>query len=252
MIAHNEERCIGDTLDSVQWADQIVVIDCSSSDATCMVARDKGAEVYSEPNREGLNINKNIAISRCNGDWILVLDADEVIPDCLAGEIRYAINEDSRDGYFIPRRNIVLGRWLQHGAQYPDRQLRLFRRGMGAFPEEYIHERIRIDGRTGTLKHPMDHYPYRNVRDMIRKGSFYVEYEAQHLHYSPIGLSFTGIVFKAALKPCFRFIRRYFWRGGFLDGVPGLAAAYFDAWNQAVRWIWLWDILREKRMPKDT
>ncbi|NQT35774.1 glycosyltransferase family 2 protein, partial [bacterium] len=182
IIAHNEEECIDKALSSVSWADEIVVINCDSTDDTALICSRFNVDVHPEPNRVNLNINKNIAIDRCSSEWILVLDADEIIPYDLAGEIRLTVNEGKHDGYRIARRNHILGRWLKHGGQYPDWQLRLFRRTRGRFPEQHIHERIRIDGSIGRLKQAFDHYPYHDLNDMIRKNSFYARFEAQYLY----------------------------------------------------------------------
>lgn len=244
MIAHNESDCIGAALTSVKWADQMVVVNCDSEDNTSDIARNLGAEVFNEPNRENLNINKNIAIDHCSGNWIFVLDADEIISDDLAGEIRCVINDGRYDGYLISRKNIILGRWLKHGGQYPDWQLRLFRKGKGRFPAEHIHERVKIDGRIGRLIHAIEHHSYPCIADLIRKGMFYVEFEAQYLYRKGVRITLLGLILKAGLQPLSRFIRRYILKGGFLDGVPGLAIAYFDLWNQAVRWLRLWEITR--------
>ena len=251
IIAHNEAALIGRTLASVEWADQIVVVDCDSGDETAEIAREAGAEVYREPNRDNLNINKNIAIDHCNGDWILVLDADEIIPYDLAGEMRVIVNEGKHDGYLIARRNNILGLWLKHGGQYPDWQLRLFRRGCGRFPAEHIHERIKVEGSIGRLHCPFDHYPYDNMDDMIRKGRFYAEFESKYLYNKGVRISSVGLILKAGINPALRFIRRYLFKGGFLDGVPGLITAYLDAWNQSVRWLWLWDIRRKAEAKEE-
>ncbi len=251
IIAHNEARCIEKNLHSIEWADEIVVIDCDSTDDTALICSRFNVEVYHEPNRVNLNINKNIAIDRCSSEWILVLDADEIIPYDLAGEIRLTVNEGKHDGYRIARRNHILGRWLRHGGQYPDWQLRLFRRTCGRFPEQHIHERIKINGSIGRLKLAFDHYPYHDLNDMMRKNTFYAQFEARHLHRLNKGISLVGLIFKAGIKPAIRYIRRYLFKGGFLDGIPGLITACFDAWNQAVRWFWLWDIKRRGNSEED-
>ncbi|MDP8240545.1 MAG: glycosyltransferase family 2 protein [Candidatus Hatepunaea meridiana] len=244
MIAHNEADCIAASLSSVRWADQIIVVDCDSDDNTAKIAQKAGAEVYREPNRRNLNVNKNISIDHCNSDWVLVLDADEIIPYDLAGEIRKTINETDAAGFLIARRNNILGRWLKYGGQYPDWQLRLFRKDCARFPAVHIHERIKIDGKVDKLTLPFDHYPYLRVTDMLRKGTFYAEFETKYLKDKGHKVSSFGLIIKAGIKPAFRFIRRYIFKGGFLDGIPGLVTAYFDAWNQAVRWIALWDSRR--------
>ena len=244
MLAHNEADNIREALNSVTWADQIVVVDAASDDGTAEIARECGGEVYIEPNRSNLNVNKNISIDNCKSDWIFILDADERIPDRLAGEIRRTINDSRHEGYLIPRLNNILGRGLKHGGQYPDLQLRLFRNGKGRFPAKHVHERLRIDGSIGRLRHSFDHIPYRDLKEMMRKGNFYAEFEAQYLRDSGKSVTAGGLVVKAGLKPLLRMLRRYIFKGGFLDGVPGLIVALFDFWNQSLRWLRLWDMQR--------
>ena len=245
IIAHNEAHNLPAALASVSWADQLVVVDCESSDGSIAIAEQSGAEVYYAPNRPNLNINKNIAIEHCRGEWVLVLDADERVPDPLAGQIRRVINEGNRDGYLIPRCNHVLDRRLRYGGQYPDRQLRLFRQGRGRFPAEHIHERVRVEGTVGKLSEPLEHHPYRSYGELMRKGAFYVEFEAQRLHALNRRVSGAGLIWKSGVKPILRFNARFIFKGGFLDGAPGFMAAYFDAWNQAARWLRLWELSRQ-------
>ena len=170
LIAHNEGPILGDALWSVCWADQLVVVDAGSTDNTAVTAKAYGAEVYTEPNRTNLNENKNIAIDHCRGEWILVLDADEVIPYDLAGAIRRTIADKvPENGLLIPRKNFVLGRWTRRGSQYPDYQLRLFRRGRGRFPAQHVHERLKVQGKIGKLDIPFEHHPYRDLDTLIEK-----------------------------------------------------------------------------------
>jgi hypothetical protein len=248
LIAHNEEANMGGALASVAWAEQIVVVDCASTDRTAEIARTHSAVLLTAPNYPNLNINKNLAIDACNGDWILVLDADEVVSDDLAGEIRYAINNLGYSGYFIPRRNIVLGKWLRYGGQYPDWQLRLFKRGSGRFPARHVHERLEVVGRIGRLARPLEHHPYPSIAKMMQKSVFYVDFEADFLQQSGYPISTFNLLTQLLLKSPLRFCRRYILKGGFLDGIPGLAAAYFDQWNQTVRWLKLWDEARRARL----
>ncbi|NQU06783.1 MAG: glycosyltransferase family 2 protein [Calditrichaeota bacterium] len=228
MIAYNEADVIGKALQSVAWADQIVVIDCSSNDATPEIARKAGAEVFNESNLKNLNINKNISIDRCTSDWVLVFDADEIIPYDLAGEIRAVINDADHDGYWIKRKNFTLGRWLKHASSYPDRQLRLFRNGKGRFPADHIHERIQIDGSIGRLSLPFDHHPFRCLDDMMRKLNRDVVFESQYMYDKGVKDNITTILPRVLIQPFFRFFRRYILKGGFLDGIPGLAMAFLD------------------------
>jgi len=241
ILAHNEERFLEDALKSVVWAEEIVVVDASSTDATGDIARKFGAKVLVRPNIANLNVNKNIAIRACTNQWALILDADERIPDPLAGEIRKVIADDAADGFLIPRRNYVLGRWIWRGSQYPDWQLRLVRRDRARFGERHVHERINVQGRVAELTNPMEHHPYPDVAALIRKKEFYARFEAGLLIEKGVKISFIKLVFFGFIGAAIRFIRRYFFKGGFLDGGPGLVNAYFDAWNVVLRWILAWE-----------
>ena len=173
----------------MSWADQIVLVDAGSTDNTAEIAVKYGAEVYSEPNRHNLNHNKNIAISHCKGDWIFILDADEKIPYDLAGEIRRIVNSDANAaGYLVPRRNFVMGRWVRRGSQFPDYQLRLFKRGKGVFPAKHVHERLDVSGNISKLSLPFDHHPYPNFKMLVQKNLRYAEFEANY-HFN------LGIIF---------------------------------------------------------
>lgn len=234
-------------LKSVSWAEDVVVVDAASTDATGEIALRYGATVIVEPNRSNLNVNKNIAIRTCKGPWVLVLDADERISDALAGEIRRVIADGSADGFLIPRRNYVLGKWISRGSQYPDWQLRLFRKERARFGEKHVHERIQVQGSVKELTNPMDHHPYPDITSLIQKGKFYAGFEAGLLIEKGYKIGAGGLLWKGFIKPIFRFVRRYIFKGGFLDGAPGLMVAAFDGWNMALRWMMVWEHYHAKK-----
>ncbi len=250
ILAHNEQANLPAALESVMWADEIVVLDADSTDDTAKIAGEHHARVIHQPNQANLNVNKNIAIDRCTHDWVLVLDADETIPPALAGEIAAELERPQHDGYFIPRRNFVLGRWLRHGGQYPDLQLRLIRKKIARFPERHVHERIRVQGSVGHLIHPMDHTPYPTLAQMMRKGLFYAEFEAQ-IRRGTAKRSPLTYTYQILVRPPLRFLRRYLFKGGFRDGIPGLAVAFFDMFNNIVRWLRLWELQRAHGEERD-
>ncbi len=248
IIAHNEERFLPDTLASVSWADQVVVVNCGSTDRTGDIAREAGADVFDEPNRPNLNVNKNIAIDKCRNEWVIVLDADEHIPPDLRSEIESILENPVHNGYFFPRKNFVLGKWVRHGAQYPDWQLRLIRKSKARFPAKHVHERIRVEGTVGRTKQAFDHFPFPTLADLMRKASFYAEFEAQYLHDKGTKFTTGSLLWYAGVKLSIRFVRKYFFKGGFLDGIPGLVLVYFDIFNKFIRWIRLWEI---QQQPQD-
>jgi glycosyltransferase involved in cell wall biosynthesis len=159
IVALNEEANLGRVLESVRWADEIVVVDSGSTDRTCDIAREYGARVIHEPWR-GYTAQKNYALELCTKDWILSLDADEEVSPELANEIKQVLaSSGPLDGYAIPRKNLFLGRWMKHGGFYPDPKLRLFRRGMAYSTGRDPHDRfdMKESKRVGRTRGAMMH-----------------------------------------------------------------------------------------------
>jgi glycosyltransferase involved in cell wall biosynthesis len=234
IIAHDEEGNLDRTLSSLGWADEIILVDCGSSDGTAEVARKYTDRIFTRPNLPNLNVNKNFSFEQAASEWILCLDADEVVTEALGREIRgRAAADPPEQGFFLKRRNSWFGRFLMHGGQYPDRQLRFFRRGRGRFPEGHVHERLEVQGAAGTLGEPLDHYPYATVSRYLRKMDFYTTFEAERLHRE--GRRFTtGGLLLEILAAKWRFFRRYILKAGFLDGWQGFAAASLDFFSRMV------------------
>src|SRR5271165_2585726 len=160
IITLNEEANLARTLASVAWADEIVVVDSGSTDRTREVAESYSAKFYVEP-WKGFAAQKNSALAKATGDWILSLDADEEVEPALAEEIRAILAANpSVAGFWIPRKNFFLGRWIKHGGFYPDPKLRLFRRGTGQFEDRLVHEDVRLNGPTAKLKGHLLHHAY--------------------------------------------------------------------------------------------
>ena len=161
IITLNEEDRIREALDSVRFADEIVVVDSGSADRTVEICREFTDKVFVETWR-GFAGQKNAAVERTTGDWVLSIDADEQVTAELAGEIRGVVSSGGpRDGYLVPRRNFFGGTWVRHGGWYPDYTLRLFRRGKGQFAERRVHEAVTLNGgRVGRLRSPLIHRTY--------------------------------------------------------------------------------------------
>ena len=224
VITKNEARNIEDCLRSVAWAQEIVVVDQFSSDGTAEMARSLGARVYQE-SWKGFARQKNSAVEKTTGDWILSLDADERIPGPLKEEIEETIGrKDAFHGYFIPRKNFFAGQWIRHGGWYPDYCLRLFKKGSGRFEERAVHERILVKERTGYLRNPLEHYTYRSVADYLIRLERYSRLAALEIPEGKRPLLWQALT----LRPAFTFLNMYLLRGGFLDGEKGLflAASY--------------------------
>jgi glycosyltransferase involved in cell wall biosynthesis len=251
MIARNEAENIGCTLESVHgWAAEVIVVDCQSTDRTAQIASDMGAVVHTLPNNANLNINKNASFDLAGRDWILCLDADEIVPDDLKREIEELIARAPREnGFKLPRRNHYFGVPLMHGGNYPDKQLRLFRRGTGRFPARHVHERLEIDGEVGDLEHPFDHHPYPTFEVWLRKFDFYTSFEASALAERNVPIDARTIRHYMITRPLRRWIERLFIKRGIRDGVPGVLAATFDLMNNVVSFGKYWEGRRGRSGP---
>lgn len=229
MVAHNEAANIARALVSVSgWAGRIVVLDCESTDATAQIARSFSADVVPHANILP-EITKNDSFALATTEWILSLDADEVIPDALKKEVEAMLRSNPlASGFKVPRRNFYFGTPLMHGGNYPDYQLRLFRTGRGKYPGIGIHERIVIDGDVGVLHEPFDHHPYPDFESWAKKFDFYTRSEAERLR--TIDAPCHGQYVRRAMiyRPFRRWFERLFIRRGLRDGVAGILAATFD------------------------
>ena len=161
IVTRNEEANIARTLASVCWAGERIVVDSGSTDRTIELARQHGAMIFQEA-WKGYAAQKNSAIAKASGAWVLSIDADEEVSPALAENIQRVLagSNPSTSGYFIARRNFFLGRWIRRGGFYPDRKLRLFRRGKGEFVQRPVHETLRVDGETAILSGDLLHNAY--------------------------------------------------------------------------------------------
>lgn len=224
IIAHNEEETAARALESAAWADEIIFVDCGSTDRTpALAAAVPKVLLFSRENSLAVHVNKQFAADRASGDWIFILDADEEITPELREEVLAAVaSGQAANAYEMPRRNFYFGRWLRHGGKYPDTQLRLFRKGKARFLPLPVHERLEVEGATGRLSVPLNHYPYRSVQDIPRKLGFYAE--ALSDNYIKNGRHPLFIF----TRPFSRFISAYLLKLGFLDGAAGLKTALTD------------------------
>lgn len=231
VVALDEEERIRPCLESVAWADEVIVVDAGSRDRTVAIARQFTDRVLV---REwaGYATQKNFAVAQCAGEWVLSLDADERVSGALREEIRATLAGDPPlAGFFIPRQNLFRGRWLRHGGLFPDYQLRLFRRGRGAFAERAVHEAVRLEGPAGRLRAPLVHESYRNVADFVARANRYSDLAARELARAGRG----GGVGDLVLRPAWRFLSMYVLRAGFLDGGEGFLLAVLYAYYVFLR-----------------
>ena len=224
MIAMNEEPNLPRTLESVKWADEIIVVDSGSRDRTVEIAKSFAAKT-SYHAFDGHGEQKNIALGLCTCDWILLLDADEVLTPDLQQEIRNLLaGEPKFDAYWISRLNLYFGKWIRHGGFYPDRKLRLFKRGAARLSEGVgPHSTPQFKGPRGKLRGDMLHYAYPTLGIYLEHMNRYSSEIAQLLHQrGKHSRALLPFLWNTVLNPTATFIYNYFIRLGFLDGREGL------------------------------
>lgn len=238
LATFNEEKNLPECLDSVRGlADEIVVVDGSSTDRTCEIAKKYGARVIVTQNLPIFHINKQKAIDLATKDWILQLDADERVSKELKNEIRHLTKDSGRgqqlNGYWIPRKNWFLGRFLMKGGQYPDYTLRLYRKGKGHLPQEDVHEQAFVVGKVGYLKEALFHYPYKNFASYLVKWNRYNDLLVRQIKESLKNKSNPAKIAYAIgyliIKPIHWFLTTYIRHKGFMDSWPGFVFSGFSA-----------------------
>ena len=240
VISFNEELNIEKCLGSATGVGEIVVVDSFSTDGTPELARQAGATVYQRPFISAAD-QKNWAIRQATKEWILVLDADESLSGELKSEIGEAVARKDRDGYWLRRRNIFLGKRVRYCGWQRDRVLRLFRRSKGHYPPRAVHERLLLDGVTGRLRGPLDHVPYRDGDDYLDRMKSYSQLGAEDLFARGKGW-FPAI----ALNPPARFVRMYILQLGFLDGSVGFMLCGMAAASAFFKYVRLRELYRER------
>ena len=234
--AHHVRRC----LESVAWADELVVVDAESQDKTVQVARELTDRVIVRP-WAGFAAQKNFALDQCAGEWILSLDADEEAAPELRAEIVATIaGAGTHDGYAVRRQNVFLDRWIRHGGLYPDWQVRLFRRGRGRFEARAVHESVTVTGSTGRLSGHLVHRSYEGVSDFVERANRYSSLAAEQLIRDGCRVRAGELV----LRPLGRFLSMYLVHRGFLDGRRGLLLAALYAYYVFVRSAKVWEVTR--------
>jgi glycosyltransferase involved in cell wall biosynthesis len=249
IITHNEEANLARTLTSVQPLvagnkGEIIIVDSGSTDRTVEIAKSFGAKVFVE-DWKGYAAQKNSAIDKATGDWILSLDADEEVEPDLITEISAAIAEQKPlEGYWISRKNFFLGRFIKHGGFWPDPKLRLFKRGSGRFEDRAVHEDLRLQGDAAKLPGALAHHSYPTLADYIDHMNRYSSLGAEMI----AAKGYRGFsLFDIVLRPSATFLYNYFFRLGFLDGREGLLLHLYQAVYVSWKYAKAWELSRNNK-----
>ena len=240
VITANEEERLRACLESVAWADEIVVVDAESHDKTVQIAREFTDHVLVRP-WPGFAAQKNAALAETTGEWVLSLDADETVSAALRAEIETILGGGGAgDGYAVPRRNIFWNRWVKHGGLYPDWQVRLFRRGRGRFVPRAVHESVAVDGAVGRLRGHLEHRSYRDVADFLERANRYSTLAAEEWVAAGRRAGAADVI----VRPLGRFLSMYVVHAGFLDGWRGFLLAVLYAYYVAMRGAKAWERMK--------
>ena len=252
----NGEKYLDECLKSVSFADEIIVVNNSSTDKTLEIAQKYTDKIFTRPNNLMLNVNKNFGFSKATGEWILCLDVDERVTSELKKEIQNLELqnlelqiENSANGYWVPRKNIIFGKWMEHTGWYPDHQLRLFKKDKGKFPEEHVHEMVKVEGKVGSLNEHIVHYNYDSISQFLQKlGTIYGPNEADQLIKK-------GYIFdwRDAIRfPVKEFLSRFFAREGYKDGFHGLMLSLLMAFYHLIVFSYIWEKRKFKQINDGT
>lgn len=244
LIVKNEEAAIGPCLDALKWCDEVLVIDSGSADRTVEMARARGARVMSHE-WAGYGKQKDFAVKQASNDWVLCIDADEIVSAELRASIKAAMQQPAHRAYEMPRCNRFLGRYLRHGEGYPDWNLRLFDRRVARWSEDAVHENVITREKAGRLEGDLLHDSAESLHAYLDKQNRYTSLQAEALYRLRVRPS----IGKLLLSPMVRFLKFYVLRLGFLDGVPGLVHIVIGCFNTFAKNAKLFGLWAGKREP---
>jgi glycosyltransferase involved in cell wall biosynthesis len=238
IITKNEEKNIRECLESVKWANEIIIVDAGSTDSTIEIAKYFTQKIFIRT-WDGYGAAKNFGLSQCTSEWVFWLDADERITPELQKEILYVLTsvDQTVAALSMPRRANFLGKWIYHCGWYPGRITRVFRRSAGRFTEEKVHERLEIQGVTIPLRSDLLHYTDPNLKHYFEKFSKYTSLAAEELADRKKEFSFIRLI----ANPVWVFVKMYIFRLGFLDGIPGLILCVLSANYVFTKYAKLWE-----------
>jgi glycosyltransferase involved in cell wall biosynthesis len=239
IITKNEAARITPCLESLRWVDELIVVDDESTDDTRHLCEQFGARVLIRRSHGDFDQQRNAGIGAASGEWILQLDADEVIPASLRDEIRRVIDRPSAVGYRIRRANYFLGHEMRHGG-WTWNEVKLFRKEAARYIGHSVHETLHVDGPVGQLASPIRHYPFQSLTQCVERQNFYTSVEARLLRQSHPTLGTGRLRRQLLLRPLKLFWKSYVKKGGWREGMHGLVFAAFFAWVEFLKCAKYW------------
>jgi len=253
LATYNESKNIKRCLEAIaDIATEIIVVDGQSQDDTISLAKEfKNTRVISTTNKPMFHLNKQMGISACKGDWILQLDADEIVTPKLKNEIKSFLEKDSQDikenGFWIPRKNYFLGTFLKKGGQYPDPTIRFYKNGKAYLPCENVHEQAKVDGLVGWLKNDLEHYADTSFSLYLLRANRYTTLLAQELQEKKIKINFINFLNFYLFKPVWWFLKTFFRHRGYVDGFAGFVFSFYSALRFPIAYTKYYELVKTKR-----
>lgn len=245
IVTYNEERNIEECLETARWMDEIIIVDAYSTDMTVELCKNYTNKIFQRP-WPGFGKQKNFAIDQANSDWVFILDADERITDELKNEIVDILKgkkSNNITGYRLPRKNYFYGKWIRFAGSYPDYQLRLFRKGSGKLDDFEPHNSFILNGQMGILKAPLIHYTERTIADHFKKYNNFTTLAAKEKQKTKGKVKWYDLFF----RPVSTFIKMYFFRQGFKEGIHGLIICIFGSMYTFGKYVKLWEMLQTNK-----
>ena len=252
LAVYNESKNITRCLEAIDdIATEIIVVDGQSEDDTvALVKKFKKARVISATNKPMFHINKQMGISACKGDWILQLDADEVVTSALKKEIvsylKKDINEIKENAFWIPRKNYFLGTFLKKGGQYPDPTIRFYKNGKANLPCKDVHEQAEVDGLVGYLKNDLEHFADTSFSLYLFRANRYTTLLAQELQDKKTPINFVSFINFYLIKPLWWFLKTFFRHRGYVDGFPGFVFSFYSALRFPIAYTKYYELSKNK------
>jgi glycosyltransferase involved in cell wall biosynthesis len=241
ILAKNASQTLQKCLQSLTWCDEIVIIDDNSNDNTLDIAKKSGAKIFSHPLDNNFSSQRNFGLEKTTGEWVLFVDADEIVTDGLRNEILHCVQNDKLDGVLIQRIDYMWGKEIKHGEMGSIQLLRLARKNAGHW-EGKVHEVWRINGKIGQLNNELLHYPHPTVSEFLQEINFYTTLRAKELFEEKVEVKLFDII----AYPKAKFIQDYFIKCGFLDGLPGFILALFMSFHSFLVRAKLWQYYHQK------
>jgi glycosyltransferase involved in cell wall biosynthesis len=251
IIVKNEEDKILSCLNSLKWTDEIVIVDDYSSDKTVEICKNQGARVILNESKGNFDRQRNLGIKEATGDWILQMDADEIVPIDTANIIRQAIEKaDTEVAFNIYRRNFFLGYPLKYAGSH-EYVVKIFRKDKAIYVGSSVHETLKVEGRIGSIEADIYHYPFNSIRQVIERWNFYTDVEASVFIKNKEAITAREIKYRLTWKSLKLFWKLYFRKKGYRDGMPGLAWCVLNVIGPQIKWLKIWEKKYKERILED-